>query len=514
MANKFTSFIKNKFALSPEAQKNPKSLVTPEVVMNSVNNPWMYAVPDYDEISNKMGGRAGLEKMLMDDEIYAAWTTRRDAAINTPWRLEGGQTKVNKFIYETVKKYYEQMAVNAHDAKFYGYSVFELVYKEILSGFGKYEIGEVNKIPTEAVQVTIDGKIIKYTSIYWGSVTSLLSRTVIEEKFFKTVVNPSVKNPLGEALGSRLYYAWFFRCHGWRYWIKWIEKASMPFMVGKTEPVIGPDGKPSLETFQQALDAAQQGSAIAIDKNSDVQYLQSTSVGQQFEMFNAEVSKRIQKTILGQTLTSDTRGTGSQALGNVHNEVRLDKKTSDTKMIQKTIQNVIDTLYKMNDFKGEIPQIIIEDEKELQIDRATRDKVLSEQGLKFSKQYYIDQYDFKDSDIEIVEKQNVSQPINQSFSLSKDASKSTDGHFCFANKSVTPNQQELDKVFDIAFSKAPAIISNKKALLSIIKSAENEKDLKDKLGGLFESQNEEYKKAIEFILSRSAFFGYLDGKVK
>ncbi len=43
------------------------------------------------------------------------------------------------------------------------------------------------------------------------------------------------------------------------------------------------------------------------------------------------------KAILGSTLTTDTRGVGSQALGEIHNEVRLDIRDSDARQIAGTL---------------------------------------------------------------------------------------------------------------------------------------------------------------------------------
>jgi phage gp29-like protein len=70
-----------------------------------------------------------------------------------------------------------------------------------------------------------------------------------------------------------------------------------------------------------------------------------------FEAFDNVLTRRIQKVVLGQTLTSGTDGVGSRALGEVHNDVRLDKRNSDLRMITPTIQELIDALCLLNNFE-------------------------------------------------------------------------------------------------------------------------------------------------------------------
>jgi hypothetical protein len=60
----------------------------------------------------------------------------------------------------------------------------------------------------------------------------------IPEKYLIPVINPTYANPYGDALLSRLYWLWFFRTHGWQYWVQWLENFGAPFLVGKTSNAV------------------------------------------------------------------------------------------------------------------------------------------------------------------------------------------------------------------------------------------------------------------------------------
>ncbi|PWF33023.1 hypothetical protein DBB30_29360, partial [Yersinia pestis] len=70
-----------------------------------------------------------------------------------------------------------------------------------------------------------------------------------------------------------------------------------------------------------------------------------------FEAFDTVLTRRIQKVVLGQTLTSGTDGTGSRALGEVHENVRMDKRNSDLRMITPTFQDIVDAICYLNGFE-------------------------------------------------------------------------------------------------------------------------------------------------------------------
>jgi hypothetical protein len=106
---------------------------------------------------------------------------------------------------------------------------------------------------------------------------------------------------------------------------------------------------------------------------------------------------------LGQTLTSDSGGggKGSKALGEVHNEVRLDKTIGDLKLVRPSVQNYIDALRMLN-FPSSTPvKLVYAIDRGLESGRANRDSTLSNSwsDRKLSDEYYMREYGFKKGDI-------------------------------------------------------------------------------------------------------------------
>lgn len=352
-------------------------------------------MPDPDEVLRKAGmTRGALRKLSYDDEIAQALETRRDAAINTPWRLEGGADDVNKFITEQIKAFEHLILPSVWNARPYGYSVTQVVYEQTVDG--KIGIRWVGEMPFEFYFPQRDGTILYRPQ---GQGTPI---PVLPQKYLVPIVNPTYQNPYGDALLSRLYWLWFFRTHGWQFWIQWLEQFGAPFLVGKTKNT-KPSGSTStsVELLAAALDKARRGSSIALDIDSEVEQLETSGTGQQFKSFDDAISRQVTKMILGQTLTSGTgeHGAGSRALGQVHDEVRKDKRRADVRVIKLSLQQLVGFLFELNAFAGEVPQFVMEDEKGIEKDRAERDASFVEKGvLVFKRPYLQDHYDLAPDD--------------------------------------------------------------------------------------------------------------------
>jgi hypothetical protein len=92
--------------------------------------------------------------------------------------------------------------------------------------------------------------------------------------------------------------------------------------------------------------------------------------------------------VLGQTLTSSIgKGGGSFAAAKVHNEVREDKRRADVRMISGTGQRLVDALWELNGFPGEPPEFCMQDDVGLEQERADRDAVLVDLGVRFTPEY-------------------------------------------------------------------------------------------------------------------------------
>lgn len=372
---------------------------------------------DTDQVLQKAGiQRHDLRSLEFDDEISAAIETRREAVLGTPWRLEPNTSRSSKWLADELKPHIEGVLSAAFNAILYGYSVQELVY--VIRDDGKLGLSEVCEKPLEWFEPRPGNQLL-----YRSDDGSLPVPVDIQFKFLLTRRNPTYQNPLGEALLSRLYWPWFYRKAGWQFWLSWLERFGQPFLVGKAH---------NPESMAEALLQARQGAAIAVGMEEEVKMESpEAGAGGHFPEFDKVVCQRIQKVVLGQTLTSSSDGKGSYALGKVHNEVREDKWRADIRLVSRSVQQIINALWALNRMTGQPPVFVLADDVGLETQRAERDAklvpVMSASGLTFSRGYYTDRYDITDEDIvEVSEESDTtdstqlpSQTFRGSFSASQ-----------------------------------------------------------------------------------------------
>lgn len=380
--------------------------------------------PDTDEVLRKAGiARHRLKVLLDDDEIAQAVETRIDALLATPFRLEPSDTKEAEYLNLELKEWFFEIATGALNALLFGYSVQEAVYELKPDGYvGLQWIGEK---PMQWFEPKNDGRLI-----YRQDGVNQEREVDMAFKFFLTRRKATYEQPYGKALLATLYWLFFFKQNGFKFWAKFLERFGTPILLGKTDD--------DTKALADAMLNAHAQSVLAVGAEDEVTVLSNEKgASASFDGFHAVILRQIQKLVLGQTLTSGTDGTGSRALGQVHENVRQDKLKSDIRLVTPTLQAVIDALCALNGWKKH--NIILgEQAKSLNKEQADRDAVLSGMGVQFSKDYLVNAYGFEDGDIADTTKQTVLPQFNalpqRAFSFAADV------------KRFTPQQQDIEEL--------------------------------------------------------------------
>ena len=345
--------------------------------------------PDTDEVLRKAGiTRHKLRVLLDDDEIAQVVETRVDALLAAPLRIEPSDTKEAEMLNLELKEWFYEIAAGAMNGLFFGYSVQEAVYEPKPEGYvGLQWIGEK---PMEWFEPKNDGRLI-----YRPDGTGVGVEVDQVFKFFLTRRKATYQQPYGKALLATLYWLFFFKQNGFKFWAKFLERFGTPILLGKCQDT-------ETEDMSRALLDAHAQSVLAIDIEDDVQVLSTSgtsgTAGAAFESFNNQLIRQIQKVVLGQTLTSGTDGVGSRALGQVHDNVRMDKLKSDIRLVTPTLQAVVDALCSLNGW-GEYKVMLGEKPKPLNKDQAERDGHWKNAGANFSNAYFIREYGLQDGDL-------------------------------------------------------------------------------------------------------------------
>lgn len=380
---------------------NARKLLTSEIAITKILS-FLAIVNDPDEILSQAGiRRHQLRKLELDDEVAQCKDTRVEAVVATPWRIEPNQTRVGKWITNVIEDHIEDMKRGVMDARFYGYSVQEIICKEVPKGIG---IERLALKPMEWFAPQRDGSLRFFPDDGSGGIEGIAVDSV---KFLVSRCNPSYRNPYGEALLSKLWFPVTWRMEGWGMWLQFLETFGEPIVLGQMT---------DYASFVTAMKAQGIRSTIAwksVSETDKVTTINASTPGE-FDRLEQAILRRIQKLILGQTLTSDIGSSGSYAAAAIHNEVRNDKRRADIRMVQQIGQQLVNTLCMINGISDQL-KFIMADDSGLELGRAQRDAVLSPvlaaSGFKLSKEYYLRNYDYKDEDIDETDNEVSDPPL-------------------------------------------------------------------------------------------------------
>ena len=492
---------------------SPQARLFEEEAMDNIIQ-MMTRLPDPDEVLKKAGvSRHRLSVLLFDDEIGQACETRLDALLTVPVHVFPAEGVPEKSVEVTalLEPHLSTLISGAWQARIFGYSVMEAVY-EIKEG-GAYGFKFVGEKPMEWFEPKSDGGLIFYPND--GSSGGMGILVDQEYKFLLTRCKATYRNPYGEALLSRLYWAWYFRSNGWKFWGKFLERFGQPLLVGKsTDP-----GK-----MVMALLQAHSNAVIGIGRDDSVEAVgvPAGNSGQTFEIFEQAAIRRIQKVILGQTLTSGTDGAGSRALGQVHESVRIDKRDSDIAMVQPTVQRAIDAICKLNGWGKHLVEFA--DGTGLEKERSERDKNLYDVGIRFTPEYILASYDLDAEDFTLVDPtatvDNGATPPRTPSAVSATrqhgAYPRVVGHASASfskherNARFTKHQQQVEDLADAVQRDGPQPL-DPVAIRAAVLAASSPEDLSDRLFSLIGDRVSEpaFRDALEKALYAADVLGYV-----
>lgn len=487
------------------------SLFTEKAIDQLVDQ--LFGMADPDAVLRKAGKtRVDLRALEGDDEISAAMETRLNAVLATPWGFKA-MNRQARFVKDVLEPHLEGIVIGAWNANPYGYSVQEAVYERL--GSGRYGLECVVERPFEWFRPKPSGEL--YYLRRGGALIGELVDT--HYKFFLTVRRGSYRNPMGEALLSRLYWPWFLRSAGWRFWSRFLERFGAPLLIGKTHG--------DKDAMAQALAKAVQSGAMGIGAQDDVDAVSPTSNGEAFERFQDRVDRRIQKVVLGQTLTTEanSKGGGSLALGQVQDGVRQDRKDADLRMIVKTVQAVVNAITWLNFPNAEPPVFEMDSGRDLGIQRAERDaKLVGAKIVRLTPKYLLERYDFDEGDIEVPDPEEQQPPEGEEGPESgqeppqEGAQAHSCGHpshqFASGRARFTAAQQAVEDLGDEALAMAGDPI-DPAAIRRAIREASDPDDLVERLSALFDSIPDQsaYREAMERALFAADVLGYAHNEI-
>jgi phage gp29-like protein len=264
----------------------------------------------------------------------------------------------------------------------------EVIYKQTSRGIG---IERLSEKPLSWFAPQQDGSLRYFPDDGSGGMEGI---EVSPLKFLLVRCNPTYQNPYGKALLSPLYFPVTWRREGWGMWLQFLETFGEPIVLGQVT---------NYEDFVEAMRVQGVRSTIAWKSVTDTDKVDTinASTPGEFERLENAIIRRIQKLILGQTMTSDVGSSGSYAAAAIHNEVRNDKRRADLRLTARAGQDLVNMLCTINRWPA--PKFCQADDSGLELARAQRDHLLSgvltQSGFKLSEAYFLDRYDLRANDL-------------------------------------------------------------------------------------------------------------------
>jgi len=351
-------------------------------------------LPDPDPVLTKLGKSYSTYRKFEDD--YQVWTcinSRKAGVKSLEWEIQPGEASNQCF--EFIKDLFENeidiydIISQILDAPFYGNSPIEIVWKK---ESGYIIPARIEEKPQEWFVFDDNRKL------YFNQNNKRIE--IPEYKILYVVHEPKFRNPYGVKLFSKIFWPWTFKKGGYKFWMLFLEKFGIPWVLGKL-----PRGKPQEEyddLFNMLSQLVEDSVAVIPDDSSvEIKEIEQKSGSSAYETLIKLADNAIAKVILGQTLTTDIGNKGSYAAGKVHYLVRKDIVDSDKKLVEKTINKLIKWIVDIN-FDSKPPKFYLYEEEDVDKKLAERDEILSRIGVKFTKEYFIKNYGFAEEDIEVL----------------------------------------------------------------------------------------------------------------
>lgn len=225
----------------------------------------------------------------------------------------------------------------------------------------------------------------------------LEGETLPAHKFLLPRNNATYQNPWGVADLSMVFWPATFMKGGLRFWVQFAEKYGTPWLVGKVPRNTEPRIKEALATD---LESMIQDAIAVIPDDSSVDIIEAAAKSNSadaYEKLLLYCRSEISIALLGQNQTTEANSTNASATAGL--EVADDLRDSDAALVCSTMNTLIEWILYANGISGPAPKFEMWEQEQIDEVQASRDKTLSEAGVRFSKSYWVNAYGLKDDDI-------------------------------------------------------------------------------------------------------------------
>lgn len=394
---------------------NPKALLH-EVAIRE-NSGMIYGdmsyLPNPDPILKKMGKSIEAYNSIRSDGYVAGCIRRRKAAVKAQdWRITPTE---DEFVSEFIAAIFKKLSINKIiteilNASLYGYQPLEINWH--------YENGfivpkSLVAKPAEWFLFDSDNKLR-----FKSKQEPMYGELVADDKFILATQDASYDNPYGRSDLSLCFWPSVFKKGGLKYWFEFVDKYGSPAMYAKMPRNVTPAEE---EKALDALEMLRSSSVGTFPQDSEVVLLDSANKGASSTVFNEfmrYVKSEIAVAILGQDQTTEADSNRASATAGL--EVLEDIRKDDESIVADVFNRLIQIVAQKNLGDVELPFFEFYEQDSVDTIQAERDTQLTNQGVRFTKSYYLKTYGLEEDDIEEVAPKQQSMGSPFMFSEPKD----------------------------------------------------------------------------------------------
>ena len=393
-------------------------------------------LPDPDPILRKIGADVqAYAETRSDTKVSACIESRKAGCLAMQWDLFGQKEteQATAIIKDALQRLdMPRLISDILDAFLWGFQPLEIMWEERQGLILPRSV--VGKPPAWFV---FDSE----NKLRFRAAGNLQGELLPDRKFILAQHHATYTNPYGDKILPRCFWPVTFKRGAWRWWVTATEKYGTPFVVGKV-----PRGTDTTEQDQllDALDQLVQDAIAILPNDSGIEILDanrgktSSSTSPHKDLID-QCNAEIALAIVGQTLSTEVGSTGSYAASKTHNEVREEIVSSDKRMIERALQQLVTWTYELNWTQNQPPQFGLYLPDDVDKVLAERDKILTETGIKFTRDYYVKAYGLSESDFDIAQ-----QPEGgASFAAPQQQQELTTGTYLPTDSSIHAMAQKL-----------------------------------------------------------------------
>lgn len=247
---------------------------------------------------------------------------------------------------------FDQLTKDLLDAVLKGYAVVELIWR----------VQDSFLVPTMAIKRQAKRFVfdIERRPRLLTKNSMLTGEALPDRKFIVHTVGGTDGSPYGLGLGHRLFWPVFFKRQNISFWLVFNDKYGSPTAKGTYPPSASETEQNKLLNTMRAIS---RDAAIVIPEGMVVELLQAAKAGMDgYERLCHYMDSEISKAVLGETQTTTVGNTGgNRALGEVHNEVRMELAKDDADTLSYTLNETVIRWISEYNFPGRKPPTIWRD---------------------------------------------------------------------------------------------------------------------------------------------------------